>query len=321
VRQRRTAALAFATAGALLALTCGGPAPSPPPTPTPTPTPPANSPPVIDGFTVQGTRSPKEPANFADLGEAVPVAAKVHDDDTPAEQLEYQWSATAGTFSGTGTSVTWTAPSTAPTIPTDVTITVKVIDHYGFPGQAPQFTQSVTGTTTLSLHDSANEVGTMARQFLLDFSDSTITDVPYIMRNFDMTCRDAQSEFDDVSNNRKQRRIVKYEIGPARVTVPFGNAACPITGGRSQRGDACSATHAHWESTEFANGHYVISDGDDWINAFYHADVKAWKLCDSEFPPPATCFDVTAGVTCDQVVPSAKSIVPDSWRWRVESSR
>ena len=274
---------------------------------------------MIDSFTVQGTRSAKEPTNFADLNETVAVSAKVHDDDTPAAQLEYQWSATAGTFSGTGTSVTWTAPPSA-TTPADVTITLKLVDHYGFPGQTPSFTQSVSGTTMLSLHDSTTEVGSMARQFLLDFSDSTITDVPYIMRNFDMTCSQAQDEAQQVADNRKLRRIVKYAIGLARVTVPFGNSICPITGGRTQRGDACSATASHWESTEFSNGHYTIADGDDWVNAFYHADIKAWKLCDSQFPPPATCFDATAGLPCDQV-PSGRSVVPDSRRWRIELPR
>jgi hypothetical protein len=309
VRDRPFVGVAFAIAAAFVAAGCGS-APAAP-TPAPPPTPPANALPVIDGFTVQGTRVPKEPANFADLAEAVPVSAKVHDDDTPADQLEYQWSATAGTISGTGASVTWTAPSTAAT-PADVTITLKVIDHYGFPGQPPQFTQSVTGTATLSLHDSSNEVGTMARQFLLDFSDSSVpTDV--VMRNFDLTCGPAQDERDQVANNRASLHIEKWNIGAASTTVPFGNSLCPVPG-RIQRGDACSAVPSHWESTLFANHHYTIADGVDFVSAYYHADVKAWKLCDSQFP--GTCFDVTAGLPCDQV-PAARAVVPDSVRWRI----
>src|SRR5215471_4087878 len=128
--RRFAAAVGVALAGALV-ISCSG-SPYVPPTqpPPPPPEPPANNLPVIDSVTFQGTR-PKEPVDFADVGEAVPVVAKVHDDETPADQLDYQWSATAGTFSGTGASVTWTAPASAQT-PADVTITLKVVEKYGF---------------------------------------------------------------------------------------------------------------------------------------------------------------------------------------------
>jgi hypothetical protein len=306
-KRKFVVAVAFAIGGSLCLAACGS---STPPTQPSgggnnggggtTQTPPANALPVIDSFTVQGTRVPKEPANFADLGEAITVSAKVHDDDTPSAQLEFQWSASAGTFSGSGTSVTWTAPSTGAT-PTDVTITLKVVDHFGFPGQTPAFTQSVTGTTLLSLHDSATEVGTMARQFLLDFSDSSVP-VDQVMRNFDMTCGPAQDERDQVAYNRTAFHIEKYTIGPATATVPFGNSLCPIPG-RIQRGDACSAVPSHWESTILANKHYQIADGVDYVSAYYHADIKTWKLCDSQFP--GTCFDATANGACTGATASA----------------
>ncbi len=270
----------------------------------------ANALPVIESFSLQGTRSPKEPANFADLGEAVIVSAKVHDDDTAADQLEYQWSAPVGTFSGTGAGVTWTAPTTSHT-PTDVTITLNVVDHFGLPGRTPTFTQTVTGTTTLSLHNSADEVGTMARQFLLDFSDSGIP-VDVVMRNFDMTCLPAaQDEWDQVANNRAELHIEKFIIGVVTATVPFGNAFCPIPN-RIQRGDACSAVPSHWESTVLSNRHYTVADGIDYVSAYYHPDIKAWKLCDSQFP--GTCFDTTTGKPCGDDL--AGSMAPDSVRWR-----
>jgi hypothetical protein len=283
-------AVAFAIAGSLCLAACSG---STPTVPTGSGNggggggtqPPANVPPVIDSFTVQGTRSPREPANFADVGETVPVTAAVHDDDTPAAQLEYQWSASAGTFSGTGANVNWMAPPSAST-PADVTITLKVVDHYGFPGQTPAFTQSVTGTTTISLHDSANEVGTMARQFLLDFSDSSIRDVAYIMRNFQPGCYGTADETDQVAGNRVNFNIVRSVIGGVSVTVPFGNALCPIPG-RIQHGDACTAVPSHWESVVLESGplkgQLQIVDGVDWVAAFYYPDQKAWKLCDSQY--------------------------------------
>lgn len=297
-----------ALAAAVVCLTaCGS---STPTVPAPPPTPPANALPVIDSLSAQGTRTAKEPANFADLGEAVAVSAKVHDVDTAAEQLEYQWSATSGAFSGTGANVTWTAPLTA-TTPADVTITLKVIDHFGFPSQPPAFTQSVSGSTTVSLHDSPAEVGTMARQFLLDFSDSTVP-VDVVMRNFDMTCEPAQQERDQVANNRATFHIDRFTIGASTTTVPFGNALCPLPAGRIQHGDACSAVPSHWESTVLANGHHQIADGVDYVSGFYHADVKAWRLCDSQFP--GTCVVVETGRACGQ--DTARAMVPDSVRWR-----
>jgi hypothetical protein len=284
-----------AVAGALIVAACG----SSPLVPTPPGggggggpvTPPPNNLPVIDSIAIQGTRS-KEPANFADLGEGVLVTAKVHDDETAADQLEYQWSATVGTFTGTGASVVWVAPASA-TTPADVTITLKVVEKYGFPGVPPAFSHDVSGTAALSLHDSVAEVGGMARQFLLDFSDSSIRDVPRIMRNFDMSCGSAaQDEFDQVANNRQVFNIFRWNIGPASVTIPFGNAFCPIPGHRIQRGDACAAVPSHWESTVLSDRSVQIVDGIDFVSAYYHQDSKTWKLCDSQFPvPPATCVD------------------------------
>jgi hypothetical protein len=243
-------------------------------------TPPPNNLPVIDSITIQGKRS-KEPANFADLGESVPVTAKVRDDETPVDQLEYQWSATAGTFTGTGASVVWVAPAAA-TAPVDVTMTLKVVEKYGYPGGPLSFSHDVSGNATLSLHDSTKEVGDMAHQFLLDFSDSSIRDVAYIMRNFDPSCKGTQQETQEVADNRKLFQIHRSTVGTTSVTVNFGDNFCPIPG-RIQRGDACSVTPVFWDSTYLPNGSRDTVVGNDWVAAYYRPQLKAWKLCDSQF--------------------------------------
>ena len=59
-------------AATFLAAACGGSppvGPTRPPDPVFPPNPPANNPPVIESITVQGSRL-RQPANFADLGEA-----------------------------------------------------------------------------------------------------------------------------------------------------------------------------------------------------------------------------------------------------------
>jgi len=237
--------------------------------------PPPNTPPVVDGITVQGTRA-KEPANFADVGEAIQVTAAVHDAETPVDQLQYQWAATAGTFSGTGATVTWTAPASA-TTPGTVTLTLTVLENYG---QGPAAGQNkVNGTATVSLHDSTKEVGDMARQFLLDFSDSNIKDVSYIMRNFQPGCYGTDPETEQVADNRKKYVIFNWSVGPANVILGFGTIG-PYGG---QHGDAFAGVPVHWESTRLADNVLENVAGTDWVAAFYYPDQQRWRLCDSRF--------------------------------------
>ncbi len=128
-----------------------------------------NLPPVISSLKIQSAQ-PNAPADFADLNESVPVTAIVTDAETPLSQLTLEWSADLGTVTGTGLSVLWRMPAAA-TTPRAATITLKVVEALG--GSAG--TQSVSAKATLSLHDSAKEIGTISRQFLLDFSDSSLT--------------------------------------------------------------------------------------------------------------------------------------------------
>lgn len=302
---RIAVATAVAVAVTLVLGACGS-SPAGPTQPPPPPPPPANNLPVIDSITVQGRR-PNEPANFTDLTETIDVAAKVHDDETPVDQLQLKWSAPVGTFDGSGPNVTWTAPASV-TTPMDVTITLTVTEKYGFPGGPLAYEHSTDGSAALSLHDSVKEVGDMARQFLLDFSDSRI-DVGEVMRNFDPACDGTREETQQVTANRKTFQIAHSNIGQPSVRIPFGNAFCSVPG-RIQRGDACSDTPVHWESTIVANGRYQVADGTDWVSAYYRPALKVWKLCDSQFT--GICIDVTTGRPCTDDV--MKAMVAGAWR-------
>lgn len=247
--------------------------------------PPPNNPPSIDSIAIQGTRA-SEPANFADVGEIVNIAATVHDDETPVDQLQYQWSASLGSIAGAGAQVTWTAPAGLPgSDPVDVTITLKVIEKYG-PSGGTQFEHDVTGTATLSLHDSVKEVGDMARQFLLDFSDSNITDVSYIMRNFTTVAKPCKGEeASEVAQNRIDWKITESSVGAANVAVKFGSF-CPF---RTRGGDACAQVPVRWKSIRLTPGGPVPVGststvfGTDQVTAFYVRDQKRWGLCESDF--------------------------------------
>lgn len=284
-----------ATAGA-----CGG---SNPVTPTPPPTggggggggggnqnPPANNPPVIESIAVQGSRV-RQPANFADLGESIAVSAKVRDDETAIDQLVYTWTATTGSFTGTGANVTWVAPSVAPAAvqgatPASVTITLTLTEKYGHPGGPLSFEQSVSKTAPVALHDSVKEVGDMSRQFLLDFSDTNIKDADYILRNFGTPAicpepGELAAERDDVIRNFTFYRMQNFNIGPAAVTVNFGGL-CPVPNG-NRKGDACARVPVFWDSIDIRDNSRTPNAGTDIVAAAYSPKDSRWFLCASNY--------------------------------------
>jgi hypothetical protein len=277
---------------ALLVGACGGTPVSPSPNPgggQGNTTPPPNNPPVVESIAIQGSR-PNEPANFADVAEAIAVTAKVRDDETAVDQLQYTWTATAGTFSGTGASVTWTAPATVPAAPLGspgqvVTVTLTVVERYG---TAAQFEHRVTGTATLSLHDSRNEVGEMAWQFLMDFSDSSIRDIPFIMRNFSRARCPQPSEVDaetsQVTDDRRDFRRTSYTVTRVPASVNF-RSSCPIDG---KRGDACVVVPVVWADIRLSTNQPGSTRGNDGIAAAYSPDDGRWWLCASTYHATST---------------------------------
>jgi hypothetical protein len=244
------------------------------------PPPPTNTPPAIQSIAIQGTRA-KEPPNFADVGEIITVKADVKDDETPLAQLQFNWSAPLGTFSGTGPAVTWQAPAQI-TASSDVVITLEVVERYG---SAPNMLEHrVSNAATLSLHDSIKEVGDMSRQFLLDFSDSSIKNVDFIMRNFGnaSTCPDYSEvvhEREDVAADREKYQIVSSRIGSAKVTMNFGGA-CPF---RFKRGDACAVVPSYWQSMNLSTKAIGAVDGDDIVASSYSTAGRRWWLCASDY--------------------------------------
>jgi hypothetical protein len=239
----------------------------------------ASAPPVITAIVAKGAR-PNEPAQFADLGEEINVSATVQDPDTPADQLTFVWAADAGTFSGSGASVKWRAPSQGAT-PFQVRITLAVSDP----------TTRVDGGTTLVLHDSIKEVGDLARQFLLEFSDSNLSP-EYVMRNFSTNprcSRERNAEFDDVVKNRTLYRIEAYSIEAASVKIQFSSVPCAFRPTNPVDGDACAVVPASWTSLclitnpECVAETHPHADGLDYVTEVY--EQSQWRLCASAYGP------------------------------------
>jgi hypothetical protein len=274
------------TSVVMMAAACGGKTPTGPGTGPPTdPGPPVtNTPPVIGKFTIQGSKA-NEPPNFADVSEEVPVSVEVTDAESQIDTLKFNWSAGAGTFSGTGRSVIWKAPATIQA-PTELMINLEVVETYTSQGKS--IDNKVTGSAPLSLHDSITEVGEMSRQFLLDFSDSTITDIPFIMRNFQPDCYGTAEETRQVTDNRQNFRIIEWRVDPATTVISFGGLF-PFPLRPPQRGDARALVRTFWRSRvlrtfeDLTAGQETTANGIDHVAAFYYRDQKRWRLCDSQY--------------------------------------
>ncbi len=239
--------------------------------------PPANNPPVITAIAAQGTKA-GEPPDFADLGETIAVSATVRDDETAADQLEYRWTAAAGTFEGTGARVTWRAPEGVAT-PLDVTITLRVVERYGTGGV---FQQEATATRSIAVHDSVRELGDMARRFLTEFSKpQTNKDVGDIMRDFKASaCPDpdeVEAEREQVITHYTNFIMHAYDVGTASVQVIFRQRRCVA----NLEGDACISVPVRWESTDSRNNGRGSTSGTDHLTGVYARSDKRWWLCSS----------------------------------------
>jgi IPT/TIG domain len=258
------------------------------------PTPVTNTPPIIMSLSARGAR-PNEPAQFADPLESMDVVATVQDAETPVSQLTYEWTSNAGgTFTGSGAAVKWQAPQPA-ILPTNATLTLAVVERYDTvdaSGLPVTRENRVTRSIIVSVHDSLKEVGDMARQFLLDFSDSSIQDVAYIMRNFTDLCADSKAaETAEVVHNRQHFKITSFRVGAAAVSVNFGGR-CPF---RSVSGDACALVPADWVSTFLDDGSLHHTVGTDQVSAVYDGTLNRWGLCASDFDGMETISGLMRG--------------------------
>jgi hypothetical protein len=294
--------LRTALVGGVLALAaaCGGGTPVMP-SPTPGPDPGLvvnNTPPTVGTFRVQGSRT-NEPPNFSDLSEEVQVSVTVTDAESAISDLTFNWSAALGTFSGSGANVIWRAPAEA-TTPIEVTLDLEVVETYTSQGRSVQ--NKVAGAVTVALHDSVKEVSDLSRQFLLDFSDSSL-DVAHVMRNFQPGCYGTADETGDVTNNRANFNIIQSNVGPAQTTVRFGGF-CSF---RNKAGDACARVPVFWRSVAKKDlydgftgqlvlraGEQTVASGVDQLAAMYYREQKRWRLCDSSFDPGSTSLKAAA---------------------------
>jgi len=258
-----------------------------------------NQPPVIAGITSVGSR-PKQPAGFADIGETITLNATVTDKETAPSALTYEWSG-PGTFSGSGSSVSWTAPASVPSRPSPISISLRVTENY-MEGDVAQ-RNVTTGSYVVSVHDSQTEILDIGEDFLTLFTHSEIP-TDQVLHNFSMNCPGRNNEASDVNRARQQyvEDFSKFRITRLPpVDIRFGTVFVPFNQpNRATRADAGAQFRAHWEITYIIDvdpirrkGTHEVSDGVDYVTAVLEND--RWMLCSSDWN--GTSVDTLTGFT------------------------
>jgi hypothetical protein len=214
----------------------------------------------------------------------------VTDREAPAGSLRFEWTSDAGTFLGTGSTVSWRAPQTAGTVTLRLSVTETYIapDASGLPVSKEQVT---TGSVAVRVHDEVAEIGGMARDFLERFSQSAIGPDD-VVRNFQQGCGNGgtgkQDERQQVADNRRNFRILSSSVGNPRVTVDFDG----VSPYRLRHGDAWIAVDVEWNSQCLRQDPTIAcpsvgatrrDGGIDWLTARFDEPTDRWWLCDSDF--------------------------------------
>jgi hypothetical protein len=243
---------------------CGGSPGGPTPLP-PVPNPPIGTAPVIASITL--------PVSRAEVGQDVTVTAAVQDAETPASALTYVWTANAGTFSGTGSAVTWRLSEGTTTTPIDVAITLTVVEPYqaiengALVNREHRITRQAS---SFRVHDSEAEISRMAIRFLVDLFGDSSKSPDQCLADFWPACPGTTAERDDIVKNRAERLITSVEARVDRVTFNGAMTTADAVGPCTFR-DIELATGKPW----------VASGGTCRLTAVYH-DAR-WWLCSSEF--------------------------------------
>jgi hypothetical protein len=267
-------------AGALVAIlmaACGGssngPTPvqqQPPSSGPPSTGPSVNPAPVIEGITVGTER--------AEVDTEVTLRAVVRDEETPLDQLTFEWKADAGTFSGEGASVKWRAPKDIKT-PADYEIALTVTETYGTPDSSGVRPQNVTTSKApvIRVHNSPKELGDMSLRFLSDFADSSIP-ASVCVRDFTDSCRGKADERNDIEANRTHFDILSSSLALRSVNINASGLTANVT--------VSCTFNSKIKVCDPGDKSCVVGDtgtarGDCLLTGKY--EDRRWWLCDSHF--------------------------------------
>lgn len=215
-------------------------------------------------------------SNRAEVNVPLQLSAVVEDETTLVENLIFEWTADAGTFSGAGPTVFWTGGLSEIT-PASYDLTLTVIENIEIRNSAGTIEVHENRTSesiTIYLNESVGEVTTLVDTFLEDFSNSDMPAV-VVVRNFSDNCSGKAAELSDVENNRLYYEVVSATFEVTDVWV------------NSDRTYAIATAPCEFNSIFISTGETEIATGVCTITAVYEPSNSErpyeWWLCDSQF--------------------------------------
>ena len=212
-----------------------------------------------------------------EVGGQIDVAAVVSN----APGVRFEWSATAGTFNGSGPAVRWTAPAVA--VPNHHVIRVDVVDRYTLIGHGRPLAVNARADASMPVHvnDSPQEVTKLAFTFINDFVHSERT-AEYCVRNFSDRCRGKAEEFGDVQRNRND-----FVIDVAASTFTFRSLTFNTPANSPTQATAATVRlNCRFVSVRKATSLTEVAEGICRMTGVYE-DYR-WRLCESLFDAPAS---------------------------------
>jgi hypothetical protein len=239
------------------------------------PEPPVNTAPQIKSISVSDAR--------AEVGTPITLTATVEDQETPVANLTYAWTADTGTFTGTGTVVTWVAGQDAKT-PADVILTLTVTERYTSGSTTAE--NKATSTTNVHLNNSGKELADLSLRFLGDFATSSVSPEKCVSE-FSDTCNGKKDELKDIIDNRHDFLILASELRTTGVDIAASRTAatvhtlCSFTS-RVITSDPWSEGCKNDPGSCLFNG-VGTAQGDCVTTSVY--EQGRWWLCTSKFNP------------------------------------
>jgi hypothetical protein len=215
--------------------------------------------------------------DHAEVGHPTTLSATVEDAETPVDKLTYAWSASTGTFSDTGATVTWTPGADVET-PADITVTLTVTETYT--SGSTQLQNTAKGTVVVHLNNSPKELADMSLKFLGNFGDSRVSPDTCVS-DFTPNCNGKKDEFEDITNNRHDFLILSSTLRTTAVDPPTASGKrtvhtfCAFTS-RVITNDprTCSRADCPLNSVQSVQGDCFTT------NVYDHG---RWWLCESHF--------------------------------------
>jgi hypothetical protein len=253
---------------AVLLAGCDSPA-----SPTPPPPPQFNSAPVIQSVVASVTSRTEVDTN-------VTVTATVTDAETPVDALNFVWTATVGTITGTGRNVAWRLPKGAAATPQDVTIAVAILEPYQTRenGVLINRLHRVEGAAApFRVHDSPGEVEAISMGFLENFADNAASP-EFCVKDFSDSCAGKEAELEQIEGVRRGRIVTDSTLALRSIT--FNGALTTADVEIDCRFD--STVIAKIDSNDpFSPGDSVVAEGLCVMQVIYENGL--WKLCLSLF--------------------------------------